>query len=290
MPPDEVVREAQRLASAGAKEIVLSGINLGSYGRDLHPRVSLNATVRRILNETSVEHLRFSSIEPQDVTEEFVGLVADSDRLAPHFHVPLQSGSDRILRAMHRWYRTELYAERIRLIRKVLADAAIGADVIVGFPGETAQDFAETMRFIKELPLTYLHVFSFSARPGTKAESLGEQVSPAAVAERARTLRSLSDEKNAAFRRSQAGRVVRALTLTRRGSKPGSNQEGNWTSALARNYLKMRIAGEVPSNQWLHVVLSAAESEECVPADLRVPRDSALKNDVRQRQIAAVGD
>jgi threonylcarbamoyladenosine tRNA methylthiotransferase MtaB len=290
LPPDKVVREAQRLASAGAREIVLSGINLGSYGRDLYPRVSLNATVRRILNETSVEHLRFSSIEPQDVTEDFVALVADSDRLAPHFHVPLQSGSDRMLRAMHRWYRTALYAERMLLIRKLLPGAAIGADVIVGFPGETTEDFAETLRFIQELPLTYLHVFSFSARPGTKAESLGEQVSASAIAERARELRGLSDEKNVAFRRSQAGRVVRALTLKRRGSKPASNQERNWTSALARNYLKVRIAGEVPPNQWLPVVLSAAESEECVPADLRVPRDSALKNDLRQRQIAAVGD
>jgi threonylcarbamoyladenosine tRNA methylthiotransferase MtaB len=282
LSPDNVVREAQRFASAGAKEVVLSGINLGSYGRDLSPRVSLNATVRRILNETTVEHLRFSSIEPQDVTEDLVGLIAESDRLAPHFHVPLQSGSDRILRAMHRWYRTELYAERIWLIRKLMPDAAIGADVILGFPGETAEDFAETLCFIQALPLTYLHVFSFSPRPGTKAESVGDAVSTRTISQRARELRALSEGKSAAFRQSQAGRVVRVLTLNRRGNDP----ENKWTSALTRNYLKVRIAGEVPANDWREVVLSSAENTECFP----VSRDSAFENDLRQRQIAAVGD
>ena len=161
----------RQLVAAGAKEIVLSGINLGSYGRDLTPRADLAAVVRRILAKPTLEHLRFSSIEPQDITEDFVSLVASSERLAPHFHVPLQSGSDRTLRAMHRWYRTELYAERIHLIRRLLPDAAIGADVIAGFPGETDQDFQATVEFIERLPFTYLHVFSFSARPGTEASN-----------------------------------------------------------------------------------------------------------------------
>ena len=137
LAPDAVIDEVRGLVKAGAREIVLSGINLGSYGRDLTPRAALADVVRRILDETNLEQLRFSSIEPQDVTEDFVSLVASSPRLAPHFHVPLQSGSDRILRAMHRWYRAAHYAERIELIRRLLPDAAIGADVIVGFPGET---------------------------------------------------------------------------------------------------------------------------------------------------------
>src|SRR5271155_3889359 len=167
--PDEVVHEVRTLLAVGAKEIVLSGINLGSYGRDLVPRVALGSVVRRILDEPSLDQLRFSSIEPQDVTEDLVALVASSDRLARHFHIPLQSGSDRILRAMHRWYRTEHYAERLNLIRRLLPDAAIGADVIVGFPGETDADFRATFEFIERLPFTYLHVFSFSTRPGTAA-------------------------------------------------------------------------------------------------------------------------
>ncbi len=172
LPPDFVIGEIRKLVDAGAKEVVLSGINLGSYGRDLTPRVELVKTVRRILDETTLEQLRFSSIEPQDVTEEFIELVASSERVAPHFHVPLQSGSDRILHAMHRWYRSEHYAERIQRIRRHSPGAAIGADVIVGFPGETDEEFQTTVDFIERLPLTYLHVFSFSVRPGTAAASL----------------------------------------------------------------------------------------------------------------------
>ena len=172
LQPDEVVEEVRKLVSAGVREVVLSGINLGSYGRDLSPRADLAAVVRRILNETELDQLRFSSIEPQDVTEDFVALVAESGRIARHFHVPLQSGSDRILRAMHRWYRAELYAERMRLIRRLLPDAAIGADVIVGFPGETEDDFRATVDFI-ERPSIHLstRIFIFRApwNPGRKS-------------------------------------------------------------------------------------------------------------------------
>src|ERR1700751_1199519 len=249
LPPDAVVSEVWRLVDAGAKEVVLSGINLGSYGRDLTPRVSLVETARRILEETNLEQLRFSSIEPQDVTEEFVSLVASSARIAPHFHVPLQSGSDRILRAMHRWYRAEHYAERVRLIHQHLHDAAIGADVIVGFPGETDDEFQSTVDFIERLPLTYLHVFSFSARPGTEASKFtpNQHIAPGTIRERARFLRGLGQRKSEAFRTSQAGRVLRALTLARNGE--------NWTEALTGNYLKVKVAGRRPPNEWCDVRL-----------------------------------
>lgn len=279
LPPDVVVEQARRLGAAGAREIVLSGINLGSYGRDLKPRADLAGVVRRILEETPLEHLRLSSIEPQDVTAEFVALVAESERMAPHFHVPLQSGANRILRAMHRWYRAELYAERIGLIRRLLPDAAIGADVIVGFPGESEQDFRETVEFIEKLPLTYLHVFSFSARPGTKAEAMGDAVRAEKIRERARELRSLSAKKNAAFRAAQAGRALRVLTLHR--------QEDNWTEALTRNYLKVRIAGRVPANEWREVVLAAREGEVCGVAEAA---GSVFEDHVGQGEVAAVGD
>jgi threonylcarbamoyladenosine tRNA methylthiotransferase MtaB len=251
LPPVEVLAETRKLVAAGAKEIVLSGINLGSYGRDLAPRVELADLVRRILNETALEQLRFSSIEPQDVTEDFVALVATAPRMAPHFHVPLQSGSDRILRAMHRWYRAAHYAERIQLIRSTLPDAAIGADVIAGFPGETDEDFAVTFDFIVRLPFTYLHVFSFSARPGTKAADLGAPVSPAVTRDRARALRSLGQQKSVAFRELQAGRTVRALTLARGGD--------TWTEALTGNYLKVRVEGRWPANIWCQASIRAAQ-------------------------------
>ncbi len=249
LPPDTVIGEVRRLVATGAKEIVLSGINLGSYGRDLAPRAALADVVRRILDETTLQQLRFSSIEPQDITEDFAGLAAESGRIAPHFHVPLQSGSDSVLRAMHRWYRTEHYAERIALIRRLLPDAAIGADIVAGFPGETRADFEATHDFAARLPFTYLHVFSFSARPGTEAVKLGCAVPPAAIRERARALRTLGEEKSAAFRASQAGRTLRALTLDR-------GRDG-WTEALTPNYLKVRIAGRHPANEWRQVRIAA---------------------------------
>src|SRR5271170_166651 len=260
LPPDGVVREVRMLRAAGAKEIVLSGINLGSYGRDLVPRVALGSVVRRILDETSLDQLRFSSIEPQDVTEDFVALVASSDRLARYFHIPLQSGSDRILRAMHRWYRTGHYAERVKLIRRILPDAAVGADVIVGFPGETEADFRSTFDCVERLPFTYLHVFSFSERPGTAAATLADQIPLATIRERARALRELGQRKSEAFRASQSGRTLRALTLARGGD--------GWTEALTGNYLKVRIAGRHPANQWHHVNLGSDGGADAIAGEL----------------------
>jgi threonylcarbamoyladenosine tRNA methylthiotransferase MtaB len=245
LPPEFVVEEVGRLVSAGAKEIVLSGINLGSYGRDFDPREQLTRLVPRILAETEVDRLRFSSIEPMDITEDFVTLVASSSRLAPHFHVPLQSGSDRILRAMRRWYRAAHYAERVLIIRRLMPHAAIGADVIAGFPGESDEDFQTTVVFIKQLPFTYLHVFSFSPRPGTDAMESDSFVPVQIIRERARILRALGQEKAAAFRASQAPQSLRALTLHRGGD--------DWTECLTGNYLKVRVPGRHPANEWHEV-------------------------------------
>jgi threonylcarbamoyladenosine tRNA methylthiotransferase MtaB len=251
LAPEAVLAEVGKLVAAGAKEVVLSGINLGSYGRDFSPRVGLPEVVSRILRETSLERLRFSSVEPQDVTEEFVALVASSERLARHFHIPLQSGSEKTLKAMHRWYRPALYAERIWKIHHMLRDAAIGADVIVGFPGESDDDFRETFEFIRSLPLAYLHVFSFSVRPGTEAAGLKSDtfISAAVIRDRARALRELSRQKAAEFRAAQAGRTMRAITLARGGS--------DWTEALTSNYLKVQVAGRHEANLWFDVEVMA---------------------------------
>lgn len=267
LPPEDVVREVRKLVAEDTKEIVLSGINLGAYGRDLAPRVALARIVERILDETALEQLRLSSIEPQDVTDDLVALIASSGRLAPHFHVPLQSGSDRILRAMHRWYRAGHYAERVKLIRRRMPGAAVGADVIVGFPGETEEDFHATLEFIRRLPFTYLHVFSFSVRPGTEAADLDGALPSHVIRERARTLRALAQEKSSIFRASQAGRTLRALTLARNGE--------NWTEALTGNYLKVRIAGRRPANEWCNVTL-AADPLETVTA---FPASSSCSSD-----------
>jgi threonylcarbamoyladenosine tRNA methylthiotransferase MtaB len=252
LPSDTVIQEIQRLTEAGYREIVLSGINLGTYGRDLSPRVEFEALLRRILDETAIERLRISSIEPLDVTQDLIDLFSSTDRIAQHFHMPLQSASDRILAAMHRWYRAEHYARRVELIHERLPHAAIGADVITGFPGETEDDHVTTLAFIDRLPLTYLHVFSFSKRPGTKATALPNEVRGATIKRRARELRALGEAKSAAFRQSQLGRTLRVLTL-----RPGEDSHSSTAPALSSNYLKVRVNGNHPANNFLDVLISA---------------------------------
>jgi threonylcarbamoyladenosine tRNA methylthiotransferase MtaB len=253
LPPDEVISAVNQYVAAGVREVVLSGINLGSYGRGFSPRVALATLVRRILDETTLEQIRFSSIEPQHITEDFVQLVRSSDRIAQHFHAPLQSGSDRVLRAMHRWYRTAHYAERIHLIRRTLPSAAIGADIIAGFPGETEADFEATSNFVREMPFSYLHVFSFSARPGTEAAKLKAALGGHVIRERARALRAIGEQKTREFRASQTGQRTRAITLARSGA--------DWSEALTGNYLKVRIAGRHAANQWHNLRISANADE-----------------------------
>jgi threonylcarbamoyladenosine tRNA methylthiotransferase MtaB len=254
--PESVVEEIRKLCEGGAREIVLSGIDLGNYGRDLAPHAELGKLLRRILEETSVERLRVSSVEPMDVTEDLIAIFAASERMARHLHMPLQSGSDRILAAMHRWYRAEHYARRTELAREWLPDAAIGADVIAGFPGETEADHQATISLIERLPLTYLHVFSFSSRPGTAAAELQYHVPEQVIARRARELRTLGEKKKADFQLAQAGRRMRALTLNR----SGEDVSGPWTRALSSNYLDVRVSGEWRANQFLDVRISG-ESE-----------------------------
>ena len=266
LPPGTVLHEIQRLAESGYREIVLSGINLGTYGRDLSPRIEFEDLLRRILDETSLERLRISSIEPLDVTQDLVDLFASTERIAQHFHMPLQSASDRILAAMHRWYRAEHYARRVELIHERLPHAAIGADVITGFPGESEDDHAATLAFIERLPFTYLHVFSFSKRPGTKAASLANEIPSAVIKRRARELRALSEQKSGAFRQSQIGRTLRVLTL-----RPGDDSDSRATPALSTNYLKLSVPGNHSPNLWLDVQIAKDE--------IFFPSVDALKRD-----------
>src|SRR5580692_1359993 len=205
LAPRSVVEEIRKLCEGGAREVVLSGIDLGNYGHDLAPRAVLGELLRRILDETAIERLRVSSVEPMDITEDLIAIFTASERMARHFHMPLQSGSDRVLAAMHRWYRANHYARRAELARERLPDAAIGADVIAGFPGETEADHQATLSLIERLPLTYLHAFSFSSRPGTAAADSRNQVAEQVIARRARELRTLGEKKKAAFQAAQMG-------------------------------------------------------------------------------------
>lgn len=264
LPLEEVLREVNDLVSAGYREVVVSGINLGRWGRDLAvgPQPSaLRKTARQlrfedlargILERTSLEKLRVSSVEPMDWSDELIGLVAGSPRIAKHAHVPMQSGSDRVLRAMHRKYRPWHYREKILKIREAMPTAAIGADVMVGFPGETDADFGETRRMVEELPFTYLHVFTYSARPGTPAAAMRNQVPVQVARERNRILRELAAAKKQEFMRWFIGKTVEAITL--------SVFECERTEALTSNYLKLRVTGKHEANRWIRVLVEEVEN------------------------------
>ena len=235
-PAERVVEQVRGLA-ARYREIVLSGINLGRWGREPGSTMRLAGLIRLLLAETEVERLRLSSVEPMDFSDDLLGLMAESSRIARHVHAPLQTGSDRILRRMHRKYRPRHYADRILKARALMPDAAIGADVMVGFPGETEADFEENRRFIADLPFTYLHVFTYSERPGTPAAADPAIVPMAVRKERNRALRELSAAKNRAFRESMVGKTLSAVTLHEAGV------------ALTENYLKVELAREREPNR-----------------------------------------
>jgi len=240
---ERVLVEAQALAASGYREIVLSGINLGRWGRDFVPQQRFEQLLRALLEHTDVQKIRISSVEPMDWSDELIELVAESPRIAKHAHVPLQSGSDRILRLMHRKYRPWHYAEKIRKIYEAMPEAAIGADVMVGFPGETDELFEQSLSFIEHLPFTYLHVFTYSSRPSTASAMMLEQVPVAVARERNRVLRELGSCKNLAFRRSFRGRSLNVITL--------QAGDEHFTEALSDNYLKVRLGGQHPANVWL---------------------------------------
>jgi len=272
---------------AGYREVVISGINLGRWGRDLGvvgrpslvgsgqksllaPNFSSRHTksnreqrttndqrlvdlIHCILAQTSLEKLRISSVEPMDWSQELIGLMASSSRIAKHAHVPMQSGSDAVLRRMHRKYRPWHYREKILKIRAAMPTAAIGADVMVGFPGEAEAEFDETRRMIEELPLTYLHVFTYSARPGTPAAEHPGQVPVNVARERNRVLREIAAAKKAAFMRSLVGTIVEAITLKSAGA--------HFTEALTENYFKIRISGQHEANRWRDVNIEGFDGE-----------------------------
>lgn len=272
LPMERVIAEVRTLVDAGYREVVISGINLGRWGRDLERSRQLSAVssqltprthdqrfvdlIRAILNQTSLEKLRISSVEPMDWSDELIKLVASSSRIAKHAHVPMQSGSDAVLRRMHRKYRPWHYREKVLKLRAAMSTAAIGADVMVGFPGETEAEFDETRRMIEALPFTYLHVFTYSARPGTPAAEQPGQIPIAVARERNRVLREIASRKKAAFMRSLFGTAVEAITLQTGG-------EG-FTEALTENYLKLKISGRHVANQWMSVNVEGGDGEMMV--------------------------
>ena len=247
-PADQVVEQVRGLALR-YREVVLSGINLGRWGREPGSTMRLAGLVRRLLAETEIERLRLSSVEPMDFSDDLLELMAGERRLAPHVHAPLQSGCDRTLRRMHRKYRPRHYADRIAKARQLMPDAAIGADVMVGFPGETDAEFEESRQFIASLPFTYLHVFTYSERPGTPAAEDRAAVPMAVRKERNRVLREIGARKNREFRERMVGRTVSAVTL----------HEAR--AALSANYLKVELAREREPNRIVEVAIGGVSAQ-----------------------------
>jgi threonylcarbamoyladenosine tRNA methylthiotransferase MtaB len=253
--------DVRRFVERGGQELVLSGINLGRWGRDLEPAQRFEELVRAILQQTALPRLRLSSIEPMDWSAELLALygefaAGEHPRLARHAHLPLQSGSDTILRRMHRRYRPWHYAERIERMRALLPDAALGADVMVGFPGETEALFEESYRWIEGLPFTYLHLFPFSARPGTPAWELhrAHPVPVRAVQERMAALRALIAEKSRVFRERLVGQTLSAVTVER-------GADGSWSEAMSDNFVKLAIEGAVPANRMVAARVTALRED-----------------------------
>jgi len=267
--PESVLSEIQSLVDHGFQEIVLAGINLGAFGRKLksHSNSGTNGAfspklksqphlidlLRRIVEIPGLGRIRLSSIEPMHFDREIVGLAAEHPVIAQHFHIPMQSGSDRILRLMRRPYTAARFLALLRHIKDKLPDVGLGTDVLIGFPGETEQDFEETCAFIESLPLTYLHIFPFSPRVGTEAYSLPDRIPSHIMKRRLEKALELSRSKNLSFRRSYIGKVLPALTLAKE-EEPGTSL------VLTSNYIHARIEGiSLPANRLVDVRIEDAQ-------------------------------
>jgi threonylcarbamoyladenosine tRNA methylthiotransferase MtaB len=232
-----VLDQARALVEAGHPELVLTGIDLGHYGADLVPRTTLAALLRGLIGIPGLRWIRMSSLLPAYFTPDLLDVVVGAPVVAPHLHVPLQSGSDRTLRRMRRPYTVAMYRTLVERLSAAIPRLGLGTDVIAGFPGETDADFEETMRLVEALPLTYLHVFPYSDRSGTEATGLDGHVAPAVITERGRRLRALGRAKNLGFRRGLTGRVEDVLVLETRDRASGR------LVGLTGNYVEVHFEG-----------------------------------------------
>jgi threonylcarbamoyladenosine tRNA methylthiotransferase MtaB len=276
MPEETVLREVKRIAAAGYREIVLTGVHLGSYGRDLSPTFSLAALLRALERLPVDVCYRISSLEPMDCSPDVVDLVASSDRFLPHFHLPLQHASDRMLAAMGRPYVLDEYRRLLDRIHALLPHASIGSDMIVGFPGETEQDFTRNVDYLPSSPLTHLHVFPYSDRPATRASAMDGKVHGAVVRERGRVLRGIGAALSRRFYDTHFGTVRPGLTLE------------NGTLVVTDNYIKVGIAPGLKRNTRVRVRLTGPGTGEVVSVESEpAVRPASTGRDVVPEMAAA---
>jgi threonylcarbamoyladenosine tRNA methylthiotransferase MtaB len=234
--PEVLLEQVEALVEAGYGEVTFTGVDIGHYGWDLSPRTSLAALVTKIAEVPGLHWLRLSSVLPAYFTPELIQAVTTLPAVAPHLHLPLQSGSDRVLRLMRRPYNTGMYRTLVERLAASIPDLGLGADVIVGHPGEEEAEFEATMALVRGLPLSYLHVFAYSDRLGTEAATMGNRVAPSVIRERSSRLRALGVEKGMAFRRRLLGRPVEVLVLEKR-------QVDGRLTGLTSNYVEVSFAG-----------------------------------------------
>jgi len=236
------------LARVGYREVVLTGIHLGAYGCDLAPSETLTAVIRRCADERVVERLRLSSIEPREVTDELITLMGSSGVVCRHLHIPLQSGDDGTLSAMRRDYDAAFFGDLVRKVHTAIPGAAVGIDVMAGFPGETEAAFINTLRLVEAMPVAYLHVFPYSRRPGTPAALMPGQVSEGEKKRRARILRRLAEEKRRAFAERFVGEPLTVLVEGREDKTTG------YPLGFSDNYIPVAVRGGAQANQIVRVM------------------------------------
>lgn len=243
-PSDEIIREIQTLSDAGFYETVLTGVHIGKYKTG--ETNSLARLLRRMVDETDMYRIRLSSIEPQEITDDLIKVIAESGkRICRHLHVPMQAGSDRILKTMKRPYNIGQYLKKLEKIRNKIDRVMIGADIIVGFPGETDEDFADSVKASGAGLIDYLHVFSYSDRPGTAASKIPEKVNPEIIKKRNRILRELSDKCHAEAMKSELGKTTEAISEHR------TDKEDREYYGITDNYLRIRMPKEAGGGKYI---------------------------------------
>ncbi|MFZ7126419.1 MAG: tRNA (N(6)-L-threonylcarbamoyladenosine(37)-C(2))-methylthiotransferase MtaB [Desulfobacterales bacterium] len=298
LPTDAALEALAAFGAAGFQEVVLTGIHLGAYGGDLHPATHLLDLVERIEKLRPVSRVRLSSVEPNELSDDLIRCVAHSGVICPHFHLPLQSGDDDILKRMKRPYDRALFRDRVQRAREAMPHAAIGADVLAGFPGETEAAFRNTLDLIEGLPLTYLHVFPFSPRKGTPAFHFPDQVSPDVAKARCSEIRRLGDLKRSEFMEAQVGRTLDVLTEQRRDHRTGmlKGVSGNYQNVvleggdhLTNRIVSTKITGVAGSRILEGARLEARGERRKAKAASRKQRAARSKQRVERQRLKARG-
>jgi threonylcarbamoyladenosine tRNA methylthiotransferase MtaB len=254
--PKVILEQVEALVAAGYREITLTGVDIGHYGWDMVPRTTLALLVRRLAETNGLRWLRLSSVLPAYFTPELREVVTGSPVVVPHLHLPLQSGSDRVLRLMRRPYNVRMYRELVESVAGAIPHLGLGTDLIVGHPGERDDDFAATLDLVRTLPFSYLHVFAYSDRRGTEAARLGERISSGTIRERSRKLRALGREKSLAFRRDMTGQPREVLVLAERDRDTGL------LSGLTSNYVEVVFDGpESLARRFARVTITGADAD-----------------------------